>query len=257
MSESPPTDLTKLVPPDAPHVQVRPRDQGHAAPRWEFDDEVTRVFEDMLWRSIPSYTVMRDLCTSIAKRHLHRDGIVLDLGCSRGGAIAALLPHSPGGKFYGVEVSAPMIAAARERFRAEPRVSIDEVDLRLDFPQLRSGSACVVMAVLTLQFIPIEHRARVVARAAEVLHPGAVMIVVEKILGSNAWADDLLVADYYDFKRANGYTQDDIDRKRLALEGVLVPQTEGANIEMLKANGFRNVEPFWRHLNFCGWIAMK
>ena len=83
------------------------------------------------------------------------------------------------------------------------------------------------------------------------------MVVVEKVLGSTSWADDQLVTAYYDHKRDAGYSQDEIDRKRLSLEGVLVPQTEEANVAMLRAEGFRDVTPFWRHLNFAGWLAQR
>lgn len=232
-----------------------PRDTGYAPEKWDFDDEVTRVFEDMLWRSIPGYAVMRGLCRSIAARFA-AGGAVVDLGCSRGGAIADLLPLGFG-RFVGAEISQPMVAAARERFASEPRVAIEQVDLRTGFPPVAAGAADVVLAVLTLQFVPIEHRARVVKRAADAIRPGGAMVVVEKTLGETSWGDEILVADYYDFKRQNGYSQEDIDRKRLALEGVLVPLTETGNVEMLRRNGFTDVQPFWRYLNFCAWVATK
>ncbi|MGH3921557.1 MAG: hypothetical protein ACRDS1_01640 [Pseudonocardiaceae bacterium] len=42
------------------------------------------------------------------------------------------------------------------------------------------------------------------------------------------------------------YTQEEIDRKRLSLEGVLVPVTAKWNVEMLRAAGFQQVDCFWR-----------
>ena len=243
-------------------MPANPHDTGYAPDRWAFDDKVTEVFEDMLWRSIPGYAVMRELCSKLAQRFARKDapGTVVDLGCSRGGAIADLVAaEAPGSEtaYLGAEVSDPMIAAARARFSGISRVRIDKIDLRTSFPDVAASTCSVVLSVLTLQFVPIEHRARVVRRAAEALMPGGALLLVEKILGGSSWANDLLVADYYDFKRANGYTQEDIDRKRLALEGVLVPQTEEANVAMLRREGFRDVECFWRHLNFCGWVALR
>jgi tRNA (cmo5U34)-methyltransferase len=251
------------TPPDAEPKPQPDRDTGYAPSKWAFDGEVTRVFDDMLWRSIPGYAVMRQLCAGIAARHVRPGSIVVDLGCSRGGALAEVMAAHKVGfppasvEYVGAEISPPMVAAARERFAHLPNVRIEEVDLRSSFPAVPASATSVVLSVLTLQFVPIEHRARVVRRAAETLRDGGVMLVVEKILGGSSWADDLLVADYYDFKRGNGYTQEEIDRKRLALEGVLVPQTEGANVAMLLREGFREVECFWRHLNFCGWIALR
>ena len=66
------------------------KDAGHAAPRWEFDAEVTRVFDDMLSRSIPQYETMRQVVLDLALRFA-RDGTdVVDLGCSRGEAMGRL-----------------------------------------------------------------------------------------------------------------------------------------------------------------------
>ena len=241
-----------------------PRDLGYAPSKWAFDDEVTRVFEDMLWRSIPHYVGMRDLCHEFASKFRVDGTVIVDLGCSRGGAISKLVDRFGDRNYYvGAEVSQPMVDAARARVKAQVDsgfVSIQQVDLRGSFPSLGpagAGGASVVQAVLTLQFIPIEHRQRVVRRAYESLRAGGALILVEKVLGSTTLTNDLLVDAYYEFKRGNGYSQDEIDRKRLALEGVLVPQTEAANVAMLRAEGFDEVECVWRYLNFCGWVAVK
>jgi tRNA (cmo5U34)-methyltransferase len=66
-----------------------------------------------------------------------------------------------------------------------------------------------------------------------------------------------MVKLYYQLKAQNGYSQDQIERKRLSLEGVLVPMTAGWNEEMLQMSGFRQVDCFWRWCNFAGWIAVK
>lgn len=65
------------------------------------------------------------------------------------------------------------------------------------------------------------------------------------------------VKHYYDLKSANGYTQEQIERKRLSLEGVLVPVTAKWNEELLLMAGFRQLDCFWRYLNFAGWVAVK
>src|SRR5262249_48396189 len=69
--------------------------------------------------------------------------------------------------------------------------------------------------------------------------------------------DGLMVDLYYRLKRENGYTREEIDRKRFALEGVLVPVTARWNEELLRGAGFRQVDYFWRWMNFAGWIAVK
>ena len=56
---------------------------------------------------------------------------------------------------------------------------------------------------------------------------------------------------------AAGLYTEEIERKRLALEGVLVPMTAHWNEDLLRQAGFQQVECFWRYLNFAGWLAIK
>jgi tRNA (cmo5U34)-methyltransferase len=55
----------------------------------------------------------------------------------------------------------------------------------------------------------------------------------------------------------NGYSQDEIERKRLSLEGALVPLTARFNEELLRGAGFDQVDCFWRWSNFAGWLAIR
>ena len=58
-------------------------------------------------------------------------------------------------------------------------------------------------------------------------------------------------------KREQGYSAEEIERKRLSLERVLVPMTAKWNEELLRDAGFRQVDCFWRWMNFAGWFAVK
>ena len=58
-------------------------------------------------------------------------------------------------------------------------------------------------------------------------------------------------------KRENGYTDDQIFRKRHSLRGVLVPLTAKQNEEMLREVGFAHVDCFWRWMTFAGWLAIR
>jgi tRNA (cmo5U34)-methyltransferase len=82
-------------------------------------------------------------------------------------------------------------------------------------------------------------------------------MLVEKVVGETKDSDELITGRYLKFKSEQGYSHEEIERKRLSLEGVLVPMTAHFNEEMLKSAGFRSVECFWRWANFCGWVALK
>lgn len=233
-------------------------DTGYAPEKWAFDHEVTRVFDDMLARSIPQYETMRRAVFDLACRFQQEHLAFVDLGCSRGEAIAGLIDKfGAHNQFVGVEVSAPMVEAARQRFAgliACGVVDIRSADLREDYPPF---TACVTLSVLTMMFIPINYRQALMDQVYKHTAPGGAFILVEKLLGESAPIDVVFVDRYHALKKDNGYSQDDIERKKLALEGVLVPVTASWNEELLRKAGFRRVDCFWRWMNFGGWLAVK
>jgi tRNA (cmo5U34)-methyltransferase len=218
---------------------------------WSFDAGVTSVFDDMIARSIPNYATMRDVVHAVVLPFLDA-GFILDLGCSTGLSIHAFASRCA--RIVGVEISDSMLDVVRERFQSYGNVEIQKLDLRTEFPNVSRVE--VALAVLTLQFIPVEHRTRVVRRVFQALRPGGAFIMVEKVLARPGF-DDLFSELYHAQKRRAGYTQEEVDRKALALEGRLVPLTESANVEMLHGVGFKGVECCWRWLNFAAWVAIK
>lgn len=234
-------------------------DQTTPGEKWEFDASVTAAFDDMLERSIPQYDVMRQACYALACKYAKRNTVIADIGCSRGEAISALVDRfGAHNRFVGLEISEPMIDAARARFQGLIDVSVVDIrhwDLRQrDYPL---SNVSVTLAILTVQFVPIEHRLRLLRNIYQSLNPGGALIMVEKVLGGTADIDAVMVDSYYELKAHNGYSQEQIERKRLSLEGVLVPVTAAWNEEMLRRTGFAEVDCFWRWMNFAGWIAVK
>jgi tRNA (cmo5U34)-methyltransferase len=231
------------------------RDNVYPSGRWTFDSDVTSVFDDMLARSIPQYEVMRRACFDLGSRYVQPDTYIVDLGCSRGESLAPFVEHFGEQNLYlGIELSEAMYVASRARFAGNERVIIRQDDLRERYPSER---ASLTLSVLTLQFTPIEYRQRIVQDVYDSLEPRGAFILVEKVLGATAKLDRDMVSVYYAMKARNGYTQEQIERKRLSLEGVLVPVTAKWNEELLRMAGFRQVDTFWRWMNFAGWIAVK
>jgi tRNA (cmo5U34)-methyltransferase len=225
---------------------------------WAFDRQVADCFDDMLERSIPGLDTMRSLVTRIALRYAQPETEIIDLGCSRGSAMEPLVKALPNQRFIGVEVSEPMREYAEMKFHREieqDRVRILNVDLRHEYPP--NCKASVTLAILTLQFTPLEYRHHIMRRIYDHTVAGGVVILVEKVMGSTAEWDQLLTEEYLAFKGQSHYTQEQIARKRLALEGVLVPLTAEWNESLIQNAGFAKPECFWRNLNFAGWVARK
>jgi tRNA (cmo5U34)-methyltransferase len=225
---------------------------------WVFDEEVTRIFEDMLRRSIPQLETMRGLVCDVGRPFVQPDTDIVDLGCSRGDSLAPFVDaFGPAARYVGVDTSVSMLEVCRRRFHDEIDAGIlrvAELDLRESFPDVESS---LTLAVLTMHFIPLERRLQVIQDVYErTLRHGA-FILVEKVLGGSAHIDRLLTQLYEGLKRRMGYTQEEIDRKRLSLEGVLVPAPAAWTEDALRQAGFRDVECFWRCLNFAAWVAVK
>lgn len=240
-------------------INEPPEDTGYVPPvKWEFDAEVCRVFDSMLARSIPQYEVMREACTALAVQYAQPNTFIIDLGCSRGEALRPIVDKLGAHQRYvGCEISEPMLEAARERFKGMIQcgvVDIRKLDLRKEYPPL---NASVTLCVLTLQFTPIEYRQRILRDIWKHTLPGGALILVEKVLGATADLDACLVKNYWALKAEHKYSQEEIDRKRMALEGVLVPVTASWNEDLLRQAGFSQMDCFYRAWNFCGWIAVK
>jgi tRNA (cmo5U34)-methyltransferase len=225
---------------------------------WEFDEEVTRVFDDMLQRSVPQYETMRGLVLKVGRRFVQPGTDIVDLGCSRGGALAPFIDEfGEYVRYVGVDVSPPMLEACRRRFEAEIEsglVDVIDLDLRHGYP---AAAASLTLSVLTLQFTPLEHRSRIVEEVHEHTIDGGAFLLVEKVRGTSAHTDGLLTDLHHDLKRSKGYSQEEIDRKRLSLQGVLEPLAAEENESLLRHAGFAEVECVWRCLNFAAWLAVK
>lgn len=225
---------------------------------WSFDQSVTDVFADMIARSIPQYEVMRRAVFDVGARFVVEKTHVVDLGSSLGDALAAFVDYfGARNKYVGVELAEPMLKASRERFQEPIKsdiVAIERLDLRYEYPRVE---ASLTLCILTLQFVPIEHRQRLLRRAYLSTVPDGAFVIVEKVLGASAPINDLMIDLYHTRKREAGYSDEEVERKRLSLEGVLVPVTARWNEQLLLDAGFRQVDCFWRWMNFAGWVATK
>ena len=83
------------------------------------------------------------------------------------------------------------------------------------------------------------------------------MIIFEKTENEDSLLKDLEIDTYYELKRQNGYSEFEINEKKKALEGFLIPLSDERNIELLKTAGFKNVSLIFKWMNFSGYIAIK
>jgi len=224
-----------------------------------FDKKTASVFDDMLSRSVPFYSEIQRMIVELTKSFICNNSNVYDIGCSTGTTLLNLAKSidKKGIRLIGIDSSEPMLERARKKLKKNDvlnRCILIGADLNQDF-EVRNAS--VVIMNLTLQFINPMKRDSVVSKIFHGLKKGGCLIFVEKILSNDTKFNRKFVEFYHDFKMRNNYSKLEISRKREALENVLVPYRYDENIKLLKKNGFKSVDSFFRWYNFCGIVAVK
>lgn len=227
---------------------------GENADGEEEDEPAGSDDEPMLERSIPDYRSMRALTYKLGERFIQPETLIVDVGCSTGLAVEPFVAkYGQSNNFLLVDNAPAMVEACEKRFRADVNVTVRQGNIWEYLPFEQKSS--LVLSVLSMQFMPTSYRPRMLKQIYDGLTDGGAFIFVEKILSENM--DDLMVDLYYEMKRENGYTDKQIMSKRRSLENVLSPLKAEWSVDMMRTAGFRQVDMFWRCLNFCGWIAVK
>jgi tRNA (cmo5U34)-methyltransferase len=223
-----------------------------------FDAAVVNVFPDMIQRSVPGYSTMISAIGLLAGRFCRENSVCYDLGCSLGAATLAMQQHIAvkNYRIIAVDNSAAMIGKFRENNSAGIGAGAVEVCCG-DIREIVIEQASVVVLNFTLQFIPVEDRARLLAGIFAGLLPGGILILSEKLAFDDA-RQQTLQADMHDlFKKAQGYSELEVSQKRSALENVLIPETFSMHRQRLLGAGFSSVEVWFQYFNFASMIALK
>ena len=229
-----------------------------AAGPFEFNESVARVFPDMLRRSIPGYAQTLDAIGMLARRHVTAGSRCYDLGCSLGAATLAMRHgiRAEDCRIVAVDSAPAMVARCRAIVQEDDGtvpVEVVEADLR----EVAVEDASLVVMNYTLQFVEPAGRADVIARVADGLRPGGVLVLSEKVTHDDPAFDQALVDLHHDFKRRNAYSDLEIAAKRSALENVLIPDTVATHLSRLGAAGFAHAGVWLRWFNFVSLLAIR
>ncbi len=226
--------------------------------KFEFNEPVAQVFDDMLERSVPFYKDCQQMVIDLALNFAQKNSAVYDLGCSTGTLLRHLvrtIPEKQKIRFVGLDNSAAMLNKARGKLKGYlKRCELVEADLESAF---ELADASVVIMNYTLQFIPPKRRAAMLKKIYQGLRPGGGLILIEKVRGESDGLNDLFVEQHHAYKRSQGYSKLEIAKKREALEKVLIPLKPGKHRDLLVGAGFRQVDVFFKWFNFAGFLASK
>jgi tRNA (cmo5U34)-methyltransferase len=221
--------------------------------KFEFDQAVASVFDDMLSRSVPFYDEVRSLVISLILAEQKEGKRILDLGSSTAKFLLDL--HSKMEvkmHLKGIDNSTAMLERAEQKCQAFGAV----IELELaDMITYDYKNEDIIVANYTLQFIRPMQRIELIKRLYEGLNEEGIFIFSEKVVFGDKRLDKEMIDIFYDYKKTQGYSDYEIAQKREALENVLIPFTIEENIRMCKEAGFSQVDTIFQWANFVTFIA--
>ncbi|MDO4643788.1 MAG: carboxy-S-adenosyl-L-methionine synthase CmoA [Cardiobacteriaceae bacterium] len=225
-------------------------DRPQSVVDFRFDERTAAVFPDMIHRSVPGYATLLQLFAVIGANFVPESGRVYDLGCALGGASIALhrfIPESA--TITAVDNSPAMV----DRFRAYVEgTGILNINVQqADVTTLTFLPANLIVMSFTLQFIPPEARDALLLRIRRTLQTGGALLIAEKTKPDK----EHLRQWHESFKAAQGYSQMAIAQKRESLEHVMQTDSYATVEARLRTAGFNHIEPCFRALQFCAWVA--
>lgn len=212
----------------------------------------------MISRSVPGYELIVPMIGLLARRYAQPGTNIYDLGCSLGATTLAMRSaiNTEDINIVAVDNSPAMIQQCRVNLDAHDGttpVELREEDIR----ESQFENASVVAMNFTLQFIEPGDRLELLSRIARGLNPGGILVLSEKV---NFESEESMRDQFdwhLDFKRAKGYSDLEIARKRTALENVLQAETFEHHKHRLVQAGFSRVERWFQCFNFQSFVALK
>lgn len=227
---------------------------------FSFNDEVAQVFDDMVSRSVPLYKEVAIAVAEWTNKFYQPGTNIYDIGCSTGTTIdlsARYLSHfDKQASFIGVDTSESMLARARSKLAGWTQEHSIEL-LLSDAMKVDYCNASVIVVNYTLQFIPVTKRRKLLEKLYAGLLPGGILFLSEKLRSCCPEFHEAVTDNYERFKEAHGYSRTEIERKKEALDNVLIPLTLEEQSELLRSSGFTCFEPMIRWHNFTSFLAIK
>ena len=223
--------------------------------KFEFDETVAAVFDDMLSRSVPYYNDVIELICRLILSHKKDNLSILDLGSSTAKLLIELYKEADFPiRLKGVDNSPAMIERALSKAKAfGADIELIEGDI-LEYP---ISNEDIVVSNYTLQFIRPIKRPPLVKKIYDGLNEEGEFYFSEKVVFHDSRLDKIMIDIYYDYKRSQGYSDYEISAKREALENVLIPFTIDENIHMCREAGFKRVDTVFQWANFVTFRAVK
>lgn len=192
---------------------------------WSFDAPgVAENFDAHVRRQLPWYDDVHAMVAEVVAAYLPRGGRLVDVGASTGALVGGLktILEDRSATAVCVEPSEAMRARLRERvagFGCDVRILAERAETTAAWDQ----RADVVVAFLSLMFVPVAERRALLDRIFAALRPGGVFVVVDRDDLPAGEVGRVLQRMTWRAKVDSGESYDDVARKELSLAGVQRP----------------------------------
>ena len=223
---------------------------------FQFDEQVTRVFPNMIGRSVPGYWQIVDGIGLLATQFVRSNTIVYDLGTSLG-AVAWSVFQQTKHPVIAVDVSEAMISQFKKNLLIlkEP-VAIEPILADItEYPLQDSVSFCSLN--FTLQFIPTHKRKTLLEKIYTSLTPNGALVLSEKLHFSNYEEESRIRSWHHDWKHEQGYSRQEIEQKAKSISKIMPTETLDVHIQRLKSVGFRQITIWYQAYSFISLVAEK
>jgi len=213
---------------------------------WTFETpEIAAGFDDHVREQLPWYDMVTDAECYIVRNYLTDQNTEVDVGASTGNMIDKLMPLLLERKAYAtaLEKSPTMVDVLKRRFESNHNVSVVRDDIR----HCGLNKAQVYVVFLTMMFIPVHERQRVIDHLKASLLKGGVLVVVDKVCDHGGYFATVLKRLGMHWKIQQGAELGEVTTKEMSLAGVQIP----FDPSMLGADA----KQFFRMGEFAGWVV--
>jgi tRNA (cmo5U34)-methyltransferase len=211
---------------------------------WTFDtQEIADTFDQHVREQLPWYDMVTDAVCYITRNYLTEGEDVTDIGASTGNMIEKLIPllHERAATAIAIEKSPAMMKVLRKRYGNDDLVHLEENDIincRLDLVQVH-------ILFLTMMFVPVHERKKVLNKVRVSTKKGGVIIIVDKVCDHSGYFGTVLKRLGMHWKLQQGAKLEDVAAKEMSLAGVQIP---------FDAAMIPDAKQFFRMGEFAGWV---
>lgn len=203
-------------------------------------------------RIVPGFADLQRMVTLLLAERAPQHARVLVVGAGGGLELKVFAESQPDWQFDGVDPSAEMLKLAEGTLGPllhRVRLHHGYIDVAPEGPF--DAAACL----LTLHFVPLEERLRMIRESRRRLKPGAPLVVAHLSFPQSAQERSLWLSRYVSFAVASGVDPEKAANARAVIDAqlpILAPEQDEA---ILRDSGFTDVSLFYVGFTFRGWVA--